>query len=110
MGMEITAESEMGTWASRLTRELIRAQLEETEAARAELLSSVVHKGLEELFLDVPESQEARVAVERTAHLLSSFSFVMGSLLQLAATETGSEPQQIVQSLALVMESQGHAF
>lgn len=108
--MEITAESDMGTWASRLTRELIRAQLEETEAGKAELLGSVVHKGLEELFLDVPESREARVAVERTAHLLSSFSFVMGSLLNLSATETGAEPQQIVQNLALVMESQGHAF
>ena len=110
MEMEITAESDMGSWASRLTRELIRAQLEETDEAKAELLSSIVHRGLEELFLDVPESPEARVAVERTAHVLSTFSLVAGSLIQLCATQLQMEPQQLVQGLAAVLQNKGHTF
>jgi hypothetical protein len=109
MEMEIAAESAMGAWASRLTRELVRAQLEETDEAKAELLSTVVHKALEDLFLDVPESAQARVAVERTAHLLSTFSLAMGSLVQLSATEMGVTPQQIEQSLARVLEGLGGA-
>jgi|ERR1041384_2231314 hypothetical protein len=106
--MEITPESDMGGWAGRLTRELIRAQLEETEEGKAELLSSVVHEGLEELFVDVPGSPEARLAVERTAHLLSTFSFVLGSLIQLSATGMRVEPRQILQGLESIMEEQGH--
>jgi hypothetical protein len=110
MEMEVAADSDMGAWASRLTRELIRVQLEKTEEEKTELLSSVVHKGLEELFIDVPESPEARVAMERTAHLLSTFSLVAGSLIHLYAAEMHLEPQQLVQGLATVMQSQGHAF
>ena len=109
MDMDIARESGMGAWASGLTRQLIRAQLDATEAATDEL-SAVVHGGLQDLFADVPESPEARDALERTAHLLGTFSLVSGTLIRMTAGALGIEPSAVLGRLSSVMEAQGHPF